>query len=60
VPGEIKEILEVHNETLSEKYLGMRTDVGTSVNGAFSYLKDEEGAGLDAAMPFGRRQGSSN
>lgn len=38
--GEINEILEVHNESLGEKYLGMPTDVGTSVNGAFSYLKD--------------------
>jgi hypothetical protein len=32
--------LDVHNDALSEKYLGMPTDVGTSSNGAFKYLKD--------------------
>ncbi|GJM91853.1 hypothetical protein PR202_ga08271 [Eleusine coracana subsp. coracana] len=37
---EIKQILDVHNEALSEKYLGMITDVGTSSNGTFKYLKD--------------------
>jgi len=37
--NEIKEILDVHKEALSEKYLGMPTDVGTSV--AFTYLKDQ-------------------
>ena len=37
---EIKVLLDVHNEALSEKYLGMPTDVGTSSNGAFKYLKD--------------------
>lgn len=40
VRNEIKEILDVHNEALSEMYLGMPTDVGNSVNGAFTYLKD--------------------
>ena len=40
VRNEIKEILDVHKETLSEKYLGISTDVGTSVNSAFIYLKD--------------------
>jgi hypothetical protein len=40
VRGEIKEILEIHKEVLSEKYLGMPTDMGTSVNCAFIYLKD--------------------
>ena len=38
---EIKVLLDVHNEALSEKYLGMPTDVGTSSNGAFKYLKDQ-------------------
>ena len=33
-------LLSVHNESLSEKYLGMPSDVGSSVNGAFKYLKD--------------------
>jgi hypothetical protein len=37
---EIKGILDVHNETLSEKYLGMPSDVGNSINGAFKYLRD--------------------
>ena len=37
---EIMETLDVHNEALSEKYLGMPTDVGTATNGAFKYLKD--------------------
>jgi hypothetical protein len=32
--------LDVHNEVLSEKYLGMPMDVGSSTNGAFKYLKD--------------------
>jgi hypothetical protein len=36
----IKNILNVHKEALSEKYLGMPTDVGNSPNGAFKYLKD--------------------
>jgi hypothetical protein len=38
---EIMDILEVHNEALSEKYLGMPTNVGTAANGAFKYLKDQ-------------------
>ena len=38
--GEIKEILNVPNETLNEKYLRMPTDVGSSKNGAFKYLKE--------------------
>ena len=36
----IKAILDVHNESLSEKYLGLPSDVGRSKNGAFGYLKD--------------------
>jgi hypothetical protein len=36
----IKDELEVQNETLSAKYLGMPSDVGRSKNGAFKYLKD--------------------
>jgi hypothetical protein len=40
VREEIKEILNVHNEALSEKYLGMPSDVGNAVSGAFKYLKD--------------------
>ena len=37
---EIMNSLGVHNEALSEKYLGMPTDVGSSTTGAFKYLKD--------------------
>lgn len=37
---EIKNILEVNNEALCEKYPGMPTEVGSSTNGAFKYLKD--------------------
>ncbi|GJN31666.1 hypothetical protein PR202_gn00035 [Eleusine coracana subsp. coracana] len=38
---DIKEVLEVHNEALNEKYLGMPVNVGSSSNGAyFKYLKD--------------------
>ena len=37
---EVKGLLQVPNETLSAKYLGMPSDVGSSKNGAFKYLKD--------------------
>ena len=37
---EIMNSLGVHNEALSEKYLGMPTDVGSSTTRAFKYLKD--------------------
>jgi hypothetical protein len=30
----------VQNESLNEKHLGMPSDVGRSVNGAFNYLRD--------------------
>ncbi|GJN18706.1 hypothetical protein PR202_gb05897 [Eleusine coracana subsp. coracana] len=40
VRDEIKEELGIHNEALSEKYLGMPSDVGVATNGAFKYLKD--------------------
>ena len=33
-------MLNVQNESLNEKYLGMPSDVGASTNGAFKYLKD--------------------
>jgi hypothetical protein len=36
----MKGILDVPNETLNEKYLGMPSDVGRSVNGAFKFLRD--------------------
>ena len=35
---EIKDLLNVPNETLNEKYLGMPSDIGNSKNGAFKYL----------------------
>lgn len=37
---EMKNILDVHKESLSENYLRMPSDVGRSKNGAFKYLKD--------------------
>jgi hypothetical protein len=37
---QVKSTLEVNNETLSEKYLGMPSDVGRSRNGSFKFLKD--------------------
>jgi hypothetical protein len=37
---DVKNILGVQNKVLSEKYLGMPTDVRNSSNGAFKYLKD--------------------
>ena len=36
----IKNSLQVHNESLSDCYLGMPTDVGHSKNGTFKYLRD--------------------
>jgi hypothetical protein len=33
-------VLNVQNETLNEKYLGMPSDIGASKTGAFKYLKD--------------------
>ena len=38
--SKLKELLHVPKETLNEKYLGMPSDVGSSRNGAFKYLKD--------------------
>jgi hypothetical protein len=37
---EIKVQLDIQNAALSEKYLGMPTHVGISVNNAFKYLKE--------------------
>jgi hypothetical protein len=36
----VKAALDVHSETLSEKYLGMPSDVGRSKGNAFKYIKD--------------------
>jgi hypothetical protein len=36
----VKTILNVLNENLNEKYLGMPSDVGRSKSGAFKYLND--------------------
>jgi hypothetical protein len=35
----LKNEIDVHKETLSEKYLGLPTDVGRSKSGAFKYLE---------------------
>ena len=37
---QIKEVLQVPNESLAERYLGLPLDVGKSKNGAFKYIKD--------------------
>jgi hypothetical protein len=37
----VKAMLDVHSETLNEKYLGMPSDVGRSWSGAFKYIKDQ-------------------
>ena len=40
IKEEVKNSLNVQNESLSERYLGMPTDVGQSKNGTFKYLRD--------------------
>jgi hypothetical protein len=40
IKQELKLILNVQNESLNEKYLGMPSNVGRSTNGAFKFLKD--------------------
>jgi hypothetical protein len=37
---DVKQILQVSNESLSEKYLGMPTEIGHSVNDAFKNIKE--------------------
>ena len=37
---EIMDAIQLTNEAWNEKYLGMPSDVGSSKNGAFQYLKD--------------------
>ena len=36
----IKDTLQVHDEQLSDRYLGMPTEVGHAKNGTFKYLRD--------------------
>jgi hypothetical protein len=36
----IKDTIQVYTEALSERYLGLPTDVGQLTTGAFSYIKD--------------------
>jgi hypothetical protein len=38
--GEIMNLLDVHNMSLSDNYFGMPSDIGVLVSGAFKYLKD--------------------
>ena len=40
VRQEIKDTLNIPNKTLNEKYLVMSSDISSSKNGAFKYLKD--------------------
>ena len=37
---QIKELLNVPNKTLNEKYVGMPSNIDNSKNGAFKYLND--------------------
>ena len=41
VRDDMKNILNVQNESLSDRYLGMPTEVGHSKNGTFKYLRDQ-------------------
>jgi hypothetical protein len=57
--AEIKDLLDVQNEALSEKYLGMLTHVGVMNNKAFKYPKDrvrKRVQGMDGTMPLSRWQ----
>ena len=38
--AEVQSALNISKESLSDRYLGMPTDVGTCKNGAFKFLKD--------------------
>jgi len=38
---QVKQKVNVHNEALTERYLGLPTDVGRTKNGAFKYLKNQ-------------------
>src|SRR4051812_24520494 len=40
IKGDVKAILQVQNETLNDKYSGLPSDVGSSKNDAFKYLKE--------------------
>jgi hypothetical protein len=46
----VKNVLNIPNEQLNEKYLGMPSDVGSSKNGAFKYLKDRLWAKIQGWM----------
>ena len=39
IKEEVKHSLNVQNESLNERYLGMPTDVGQSKNGTFKYFE---------------------
>ena len=58
----IKQILEVPNESLNDKYLGLPSDVGRSKNGAFGYQPKgsdlEEIAGVDGKGSLGWGKGN--
>jgi hypothetical protein len=59
----IKNTLEVHNEAPKEKYLGMPSDVGSVINGAFKFLKDRVWnrvqRWMEQCLSISRRKGSS-
>ena len=37
---EVKNVLDVHNEALSEKYLGLPTAVGRITSGTFDHMSE--------------------
>jgi hypothetical protein len=39
---EIKLVMHVHNECLSEKYLGVPSDVGSTTNGASKFFEEHD------------------
>ena len=61
--NEIKLLLDVHNEALTDKYLGLPTDVGKAKEGCFRYLKDRIWKHIQGWIEkclSGRRKGSFN
>src|SRR5438132_557314 len=38
---DVKAILQVSNESINKRYLGLPSDVGRSKNGSFKYLRDQ-------------------
>jgi hypothetical protein len=62
IRGDVKSELDIHKETLNEKYFGMPADVGRFTGGAFKYLNDRvwKGPGIAGTSPVSRREGYSH